>query len=437
MLTFLFALTISVNTENDKTCELCYTAAKIVRDAIKQGYSDKQIKDALRASCPTLPSQYKPACEKALANIDGILADIHAGKDDKYICKQYGFCPNARLAEVENDPACDLCKGIIKMIEELLKQQATQEKIAEALQQVCALLEEPMKTLCSTMAKQYVPIIVEWIKQGIEKAQICKKLGFCEDSLGRNLDGVACDICTTLVEKIQELMIDKKLEAEIIAACKLLCAKMPAPYSTLCDALVGQYVPIIMKWLKEGLGKLEICKKLGFCTDVVRQTDTIQCDICTTIVEKIQELMIDQKVEAEIIAACKLLCRKVPAPYATLCDLFVQQYVPIIMRWLKEGLGKLEICKKIGLCNEIARYPEFDEDGITCDICKDFFKWAGQEIEKYTVPYLWKLVNEKCPNVPYLRKFCRNITEENIHTFVHLLISAVSPEEACHFIKIC
>jgi saposin len=278
---------------------------------------------------------------------------------------------------------------------------------------------------------------MKWLQEGLKSLEICKKIGLCTD-LSRNADGVACDMCQTVVKKIEELMVDKKIEAEIIAACKLLCLKIPAPYSTLCDLFVTQYVPVIMKWLQEGLKSLEICKKVGLCTDFARQADGVACDMCQTIVKKIEELMVDTRIESEIIAACQKLCVKLPAPYSTLCDALVAQYVPVIMKWLQEGFKSLEICNKIGLCDKaLARIPIDEENGITCDICKDFFKWAGKEIEKYTVPFLWKLVNEKCPKVPYLRNFCKIINEQNIETFVNLLVSAVSPEKACQFIRIC
>ena len=144
--------------------------------------------------------------------------------------------------------------------------------------------------------------------------------------------------------------------------------------------------------------------------------DGFTCDMCMAIVKKIEEIMQSTMVEAEIIALVSLLCKTFPAPFSTLCESVVKQYVPIIIKWIVEGIEHLEICKKIHLCSvqEAARIPIDEENGITCDVCKSFFKWAAKELEKHSVAFLWKFVNEKCPKVPYIKNFCKLINEQNI-----------------------
>ena len=447
MLSFLFALSIAAPVK-DTTCDLCHTAVKIVREAVASGFTDEQVKTALQQSCPTLPSALVPLCQKALENIDAILKDVHAGKDDQYICSTYGFCGNAVVKAARQpdlgNAGCDVCHGIVGLIESLLKEQATQEIIIEQIDKLCDTMKDPLKSLCDQLVAHYIPTIINWIEQGIEKAQICEKLGFCSTSVSaaiRQPNGMTCTVCTTIVQAIEKAMVSTKVESEIIALVEKLCAKIPAPYSTLCDSLVEQYVPKIMEWLEQGLEHLEICQKIGLCSaeeiKIRQNANSITCDLCTGLVKAIEEAMVSTTVESEIIALVEKLCNKAPAPWSTLCDSLVQQYVPTIMEWLEQGLEHLEICQKIGLCSKtVARLPQ-QANGITCDVCKDFFKWAGDEIEKYTVPFLWKLVSEKCPAVPYLKYFCQIINEQNIETFVNLLISAVPPQEACEFIKIC
>ena len=625
MLSFLFAFSVSKAAKSD-TCELCYTAVKIVREAVNSGFTDDQVKTALKQSCPTLPSALVPVCQKALGNIEQILKDVHAGKDDKYICSTYGFCSSAKsdvtlLARKANtvygDAACDVCTGIVGLVEDLLKEEATQEAIIEALDKLCDTMTDPLKSLCETLVGEYIPVIINLIEQGIEKAQICTKLGFCTDktvflkarqangitctictlvveaveramtsttveseiialvekicdqfpapfstlcdslvqqyvpqimewleqglesldictkiglctaeevAIRRNANGITCTLCTTVVSAIEKAMTSTTVESEIIALVEKLCAKIEAPYSTLCNSLVEQYIPTIMQWLEQGLEKIEICQKIGLCATltrkpngitctlctkvvdavekamvstiveseiialveklcaeipapfsticnslveqyvpqimewleqglesidicqkiglcdiITRKPNGITCSLCTMVVEAVEKAMVSTKVESEIIALVEKLCAEVPAPFSTICNSLVEQYVPQIMEWLEQGLESADICKKIGLCDAItlARIPTQQSNGITCDICKDFFKWAGEEVEKYTVPYLWKLVSEECPKVPYLKYFCQIINEQNIETFVNLLVSAVTPEEACQFIRIC
>jgi saposin len=341
-------------------CDLCYTAAGIVRDAVNQGYTDDQIKEALKASCPTMPSQFVPVCEKALENIDGILVDIHAGADDKTICTKYGFCANSIKARSANDNgfACDICHSLISQIEELMVSGKTVAEIEKILDAWCQKLTGIVGQTCVKIVDTYVPQILKWLEQGLEKANICQKLGFCENSVARLPDnGFTCDMCKQVVTYVETIMKDTKVEAEVAQLVGKLCSKFPAPYDTLCVGVVNQYVPLIMQWLEQGLEKVDICSKIGLCG---------------------KELVV---------------------------------------------FG--------------ARIPAEEANGITCDVCKSFFNWAESEIEKYTVPALWKLVNEKCPNVPYLRQFCKIINEDNIQRFVDLILDQVRPEKACAWIRIC
>ena len=255
-------------------------------------------------------------------------------------------------------------------------------------------------------------------------------------------NGLLCNYCVTIVQYIEKLMLDTKVESEVAKLVEKFCAAFPV-FSGVCDKIVEKYVPIIMQWLEQGLEHEEICKKLGFCTNAIRaSSNSFVCDLCTELVAKVEQIMVDTKLEKDVIALAQEYCEKLAVPMSTLCDSLVAQYVPQIMQWLEQGLEHLEICKKISLCPttfelNVARIPISYENGVTCDVCKDFFKWAEDELEKYTVPYLWKLVNEKCPNVPYLRQFCKIINVQNIETFVNLLISQAPPAKCCQFLKIC
>jgi len=438
-----FALSVQ-----DDYCELCHTGLEIAHQAIAAGYTDDQIKAAIAAACPTLPSQYQDICNQGLQNIDDILAMIHNGSSDDEICKKYGLCnviKAKKAARASNGIGCDFCVGIVNMIEEFLAKQSTEEEIIALVDKLCDLTVEPIKSICDTIVADYIPQIITWINQGITNLKICNKLGFCEDvnaSL-RRANGISCTMCQTIVAQVEKIMVDTKVESEIIALVEKLCDKFPSPYSTLCNSLVEQYVPVIMQWLEQGLEHLEICQKLGFCTNnsVIRNVNGISCTMCQTIVAQVEKIMVDTKVESEIIALIEKLCEKFPSPYSTLCNSLVEQYVPVIMEWLEQGLEHIEICQKLGFCTTeqvlLARKPLSEANGVTCDVCKQFIQWAEEKLEDITVPALWKLVSVECPKVPYLKYVCALITEDNIKTLVDLLVSKATPEKACTFIKIC
>lgn len=614
---FVFLSVLALSAVDKDRCSLCQTGLGIVHDAINAGYDDKQIVDALKASCPTLPSQYVPICNAFLKNIEHILAEIRAGKDDKAICAEYSLCAQKPKVEAANGLICDLCVDLLKKVEEIMVSTKIEADVIALATKYCEKLSAPYSTLCDSLVKQYVPMIMQYLEQGLEHIEICQKISLCEASKkSRAADPVLCDLCTELVKKIEDIIDDTQVEADVEKLAKEYCDKLQSIYATLCETLVSQYVPqimqwldqgiehleicqklhvcssssykvkdtilcdlctdliakieeiikdtkleedveklakeycdklgtmysalcealvtqyvpqiiewldqglehaeicqklhmcaatkvarqpengllcnycvtivqyieklmldtkvesevaklvekfcaafpvfsgvcdkivekyvpIIMQWLEQGLEHEEICKKLGFCTNAIRaSSNSFVCDLCTELVAKVEQIMVDTKLEKDVIALAQEYCEKLAVPMSTLCDSLVAQYVPQIMQWLEQGLEHLEICKKISLCPttfelNVARIPISYENGVTCDVCKDFFKWAEDELEKYTVPYLWKLVNEKCPNVPYLRQFCKIINVQNIETFVNLLISQAPPAKCCQFLKIC
>ncbi|EAX96193.1 surfactant B protein, putative [Trichomonas vaginalis G3] len=534
MFCFLFFAKLSVQEDG---CDLCHTALPLLRQAIEQGYSDDVIKSGLAQACPTMPSQYIPYCNQALQNIDGILADIHAGKDDDYVCKTYGFCTAAikvRKANVDNGMICDVCVSLIKYVEKVLLETKVESEVIALCDKYCESLPAPFPTLCKSMVEKYVPVIIQYLEQGIEHLEICKKIGLCESVKGaKSQNGLICDMCVELVHYVEEVLDDTKIESEVAELADKFCEKFSAPYSTLCKSLVDKSIVEIMHWLEQGLEHLEVCQKVHlcsvqksvvrtqngiicdtcvtlvkyvekllddqtvrseiehlvdqfcddlpspvsvFCKSIVdkyideiityleqglehleickkiglcdtklsaREANGAVCDMCTKLVRYIEELMESETVESEIAVLCEKLCDELPSPISSLCKGMVDKYVKIIMQWLEQGLEHLEVCQKLGFCDakslKLARNPvDFSAtNGVTCDICKDFFKWSENEIEKYTVPYLWKLVHEKCPKIPYLATFCKLINEQNIETFLNLIISQLPPEKACHFIKLC
>ena len=371
MLSLLLAFTLSFRKPlKDNDCDACKMAVGIIRDAINQGYSDEQIKQALKESCPTMPPQYIKMCEEFLKQIDGILADVHAGKSDDEICKDHSFCNFvSRRPSKKNGLGCDLCKALVSQIEKMLLDKKTEEEIKAYLHKQCEQLVDPLRGVCNNIADLYVPIILEYLEQGLEKLHICQKIGFCQPErkvkIARRNDfeanAMSCEMCKTLVAYVEQIMVSTKVEEEIEALVSKLCVKFPAPYNTLCQSLVHQYTPVIMQWLEQGLEKVDICAKLG-------------------------------------------------------------------------------MCEKKSLKNEYdftARLPITDFNGVSCDVCQSFFKWAEGEVKEYSVAGLWKLVHEKCPSVPYIASFCKLITQENINTIVDLILSKIPPQKCCALIHVC
>jgi saposin len=431
-------------------CEMCTTIVTKIEDLLKNGAVEKEIAGAVSLLCNKFPFPVSTLCGVIVNKyIPVIIQWIESGVEKIDICQKLGFCEKTNEIP-DNGISCTMCKKVVEEVERLLLNKKVESEIIEALSNLCKKFPAPYDGLCTNFVQSYTVQILQLIEQGIEKIEICKKFGYCAaaNAIVDQSNAMGCTMCTTIVEQIEKAMVSTKVESEIVELVKKLCGKLPAPYSTLCDSLVQQYVPVIMQWLEQGLEHIEICKKLGFCPkeNVLARfqssADGMACTICTSIVAQIEKVMVSTKVEGEVIELVKKLCAKFPAPYSTLCDSLVQQYVPQIMQWLEQGLEHIEVCQKIKLCPTTqtflgARIPTEYQNGITCDVCKDFFQWATKELQKVSIDTLWYLVNAECPKVPYLKYFCKVINEQNIETIVNLILSKIPTDKACEFIRIC
>ena len=255
-----------------------------------------------------------------------------------------------------------------------------------------------------------------------------------------------CDMCTKVVQYIEQLLKDQTVESEIATLVERLCTTFGSPYDSLCKTVIDSYLPTILEWLEKDLEALDICTKIGLCstTSSLRKISLpknyqngIGCDMCTKVVQYIEQLLKDQTVESEIATLVERLCTTFGSPYDSLCKTVIDSYLPTILEWLEKDLEALDICTKIGLCTSQNLRVSKHKSNSSCDVCKSWFQWAEDNLQNVTVDALWKLVSEECPKVPYLKYFCQTINEQNIEAFVSLILSNLPPEQCCSWIKLC
>lgn len=262
---------------------------------------------------------------------------------------------------------CDLCKQIVSTVEGLIVQEKTEQEIIALVENLCDKLSTPYSTLCSSLVSQYVPTICQWIVQGIEGIDICTKLGLCEATTtvvvrkANVPNGAMCDMCSAVVKYVEEQMISSKVEEEIEKLVYSLCQSFPESVSGMCTTVSAEFLPLIMEWLERGLEALDICNRIGLCTDanviVIRKTvvpvkvkESAGCTVCTSVVALIENFIKSSTVETKVEDFVKQYCEKLPSPLSSVCDSMVEKFIPTIINWIEQGIETLDICVKLGLC---------------------------------------------------------------------------------------
>ena len=157
------------------------------------------------------------------------------------------------------------------------------------------------------------------------------------------------------------------------------------------------------------------------------KNESFICTICTQIVEVIEGLLEDEKTEKEIEELVLQQCLLWSDPYRSVCETLVQ-YVPLIMQLSAEGLETLDICVKIGFCEETAKNEN-------CKSCMEFYKWIADKYPgKMTAGRLWAIVSQNGA----AKAFSEKINPDNIDTFVGLINEFGSDgDAACRFTGYC
>merc|ERR1719309_526931 len=94
-----------------------------------------------------------------------------------------GLKPSASLQYKEEespDILCIVCQTVMEVLDQYITEENTEQEVADALGQICALLPEPLNLECQAMIQEYTDDIIELIvNQFLSPSQVCSKLGLC------------------------------------------------------------------------------------------------------------------------------------------------------------------------------------------------------------------------------------------------------------------
>ena len=124
-------------------------------------------------------------------------------------------------------------------------------------------------------------------------------------------------------------------------------------------------------FIDDGLETLDICNKLGFCTNQeiafrkanyqkplylpkpsqkTKNVATGLCESCVATIDMIEQLLNDKKIEEEIIEILDQFCDTLPPEASKSCKDITSKYVPLVIKLIETGIETLDICSKIGFC---------------------------------------------------------------------------------------
>ncbi|XP_066930340.1 uncharacterized protein [Clytia hemisphaerica] len=453
----------NANPTND-TCTICLKVVKFVRDVLNDTTVRKYLKDSAENICSILPPEIFSYClayidKRVTLRFDQFVKDL----DPNITCQYLSFCPNTtnRLKSL-NGELCDVCKFGVNYLDSMLKDNATEAELKQAVLGLCGDLPPSVSSICKSYVNSYWSAAIGLIVSELnDSAALCTTLHACTSvqkatpAKKVQANPVTCEVCEYAMNYLDSILADNATEKEIIDALDSLCAKLPSSISGECTSLINQYGDTILKLLISELKPDQICKELGLCSSVKKainvpvkkvKANPVACEVCEYAMSYLDQTLSDHATEQEIINAVESLCSKLPSTISGECNTLVQQYGEAIIQMLIQQLKPEVICKELGLCSSLRKEmkiitpaKKFHANPVTCEVCEYAMNYLDSILtDKSTEQEIISALDSLCSKLPSsLSGECTTLINNYGEAILQMLVQEFKPDVICKELGLC
>ncbi|XP_078055896.1 prosaposin [Mustelus asterias] len=398
------------------------------------------------------------------------------------------------------DAPCDLCKEVVSVMGNLLKDNATEVELRTYLEKACGLLpDQSLKSECDELVDDYLPIILNVLEGELDNPEVvCSALHLCK-SLQKNLaeknilsneipevgmskltspfianvplllypqqvtepksNDAVCLGCTQFITDIQVAVKERTIVVdELVAQLKQQC-NLGAGLTQLCENYISQHAPrvaeILMTTDAQG-----ICTTNGFCQkpatvpmqllqeavvnpvqeSPLSMATSEKCVICEFAMKQIGNLLHLNKTEVMITKAVGKVCTLLPATVESECEDFVRQYGKAVVELLAQELDPAVVCTAVGLCKKTKQIkPKQPKAGPLCEICKLVVGHVDELLENNATEHEIEAVLDKvCDLLPAsVSDECKQLISQYGEALLEALLQTMDPNFVCTEIGVC
>ncbi|XP_072293528.1 prosaposin isoform X2 [Eucyclogobius newberryi] len=331
---------------------------------------------------------------------------------------------------------CDLCKEVIIVVGQVLKDNATEGEILGYLEKACQLIpDEGLTAQCKEMVDDYYPILIGIITGELDPSIVCGAMGLCRS---------------------QE------------AALAQVKAKEQLPSNEIPEMDLPQDVSPFIVNMPQLLFPQESPEK-----ETLKQDNNVVCDDCIKFLGDAQaEMKKNSSYVNGLIAKIEAQCDLLGPGLSDLCKQYISQYAPMVIEEFMKKTPK-EICCAGGFCASMKKsapmmsllpavakpaaksVPAFSlfpatkveenkhmvrvRDSPTCTICEFVMKQLEQMLQdQVTEAEVIQAVEKVCTLLPKsLTKQCEDLIETYGQAIIDLLVQQADPKTVCTVMGLC
>ncbi|GFR60011.1 proactivator polypeptide, partial [Elysia marginata] len=419
-------------------CSICEFVMVELDNILANNATEQQIEQALEQVCNFLPASVKQQCDGFVMQYTPMLIHALTQLKPDQVCTFLRFCSSKVKTKVSpvRGPECIICEYVMNKLDTMLKENATEQEVEQALGQVCNLLPASVKSECDAFVAQYTPQLIQLLLQ-VKPSQVCGYLGLCSSKLTVKA-GPQCVLCEFVMTQLDNILAANATEPQIEQALDTVCNLLPKSVKAQCEDFVHQYTPQLIKILLQYTPD-KVCTMLGLCTnnnDRVKASPVNAgptCIMCEFIMTKLDSILGENATKQEIEQALDQVCNFLPASIKSECDAFVSQYTPKLLQLLLQYKPS-QVCTYLGVCpSELSASA-----GPTCVLCE----FVMTQLEKIlaanaTEQQIEQALDQVCNLLPdSVKQQCDDFVKQYTPTLIKLLLQ-VTPDKACTFLKLC
>ncbi|XP_040831836.1 prosaposin isoform X2 [Ochotona curzoniae] len=291
-------------------------------------------------------------------------------------------------------------------------------------------------------------------------------------------DGDVCQDCVQMVTDIQNAVRTNSTFVEaLVEHAKEQCDRLGPGIADMCKNYISQYSQIAVQMMMHMQPK-EICGLVGFCDEVkelplqalvpakaaeniipalelvepvkeapVQVRSDLLCKACELVVQKVMDLIDNNKTEEEIIHGLDKVCSELPTSLAQECQEVVDTYGSAILSMLREEVSPEVVCSLLRICSSSSTPPRLPvmpartgpvKDGF-CEVCKKLVGYLEHNLEKNsTKQEILTALEKGCSFLPEpYQKQCDQFVAEYEPVLIEILVEVMDPGFVCLKIGAC
>merc|ERR1712054_368014 len=244
----------------------------------------------------------------------------------------------------------------------------------------------------------------------------------------------------------ESFLSENTTEQEVEDFLENVCSLLPSEYASTCDEFVQDYLPEVIQYIMNNETPDVACQQIGLCSSTGIDIAAGElCQLCQFAVAAGESFLSENTTEEEVEDFIENLCNILPSEYASLCDDFVEEYLPEAINYILNNETPQVACSQLGLCrNAVDNHhhnshhhdhhtEQVPQQGELCQICQ--FAVAAAEsflTENTTEEEIENFLENVCSLLPSeYGSMCDELVEQYLPEVIQYIMNNETPDVAC------